>query len=119
MSISKEQQSVLAIIGGALMLALISHNYVFLIIAGAIGVTLPFAILNTPVHKAWIFVSKVLGWISRHIILFLLFFFFLTPFALLLRLFGKQTIARHWKKEESYFSERNHVYTRGDFNNPW
>jgi hypothetical protein len=119
MSISKEQQSVLAIVGGALLLALITQNYIFLIIAGVAGVTLPFSILNTQVHKGWTLLSNVLGWISRHVILFLLFYLFLTPFAFLLRLFGKQTIRRHWEKEKSFFSKRNHVYTPGDFNNPW
>jgi len=119
MSISKEQQSVLAIIGGLLLVALISHNYIFFIIAGIAAATLPFSILYIPLHKLWTFLSNVLGWITRHIILFVLFYFFLTPFSFLLRLFGKQTMDTRWKNEKSLFTERSHVYTPDDFTNPW
>jgi hypothetical protein len=119
MSISKEQQSVLAIIGGLLIAALISHSYIFLIIGGVVALSLPFAFFYVPLHKFWTLLSNILGWISRHIILFVLFYFFLTPFSFLLRLFGKQTIHTRSKKEKSSFSERNHVYTPDDFTNPW
>jgi hypothetical protein len=119
MSISKEQKSVLAIIAGLLVVALIGHNYIFFIAAGIAAVTLPFSILNRPLHKLWILLSEILGWISRHIILFVLFYFFLTPFSFLLRLFGKQTIHTHWKNEKSLFVERKHIYTPDDFTNPW
>jgi len=119
MAISKERQSVLAIVAGLLVVTIITHNYIFLIISGIIAATLPFAILYIPLHKGWTFLSNCLGWISRHVILFVLFYFFLTPFSYLLRLFGKQTIQGRRKKEVSFFSERNHVYDPGDFNNPW
>jgi len=119
MSISKERQSVLAIIAGLLIIAIVSHNYTFLIISAIIAAALPFAILYTTIHKFWMFLSNFLGWVSRHILLLLLFYFFLTPFSLILKLFGKQTMQVRMKKEKSIFFNRNHVYTPGDFNNPW
>jgi len=119
MSISKERQSVLAIIAGLLVAAIITHKYIFFIISGIAAGTLPFSILYIPLHKFWTFLSNILGWISRHIILFFLFYFFLTPFSYLLKLLGKQTVQTRWKKEKSFFWERDHVYTPYDFNNPW
>ena len=119
MSISKEQQSVLAIIAGLLFIALLTHNYGFAIAAGVAVITLPFSILNAPIHKAWTFLANVLGWITRHVILFILFYLFLTPFSFFLRLLGKQTIDVRWEKAKPLFIERNHVYDSADFTNPW
>ena len=119
MRISKERQSVLAIIAGLLVITIISRNYGFLIAAGIVAAILPFPFLCVVVHKFWMLLSDILGWIARHIILTVLFYVFLTPFAFLLRLFGKQTIQVHWKKEQTFFSERNHLYGPADFKNPW
>ena len=119
MTISKERQSVLAIIAGLVVVTLITQNFAFLIASFLLAVSLPFPILYTPVHKFWILLSNILGWITRHVILFVLFYLFLTPFALLLKLLGKQTIETRWKKKDTFFSDRNHLYASKDFNNPW
>ena len=119
MSISKQQESVLAIIAGLVVATLLNGRYLFLAIAGALGVTLPFPAITQWIHLGWMFISNVLGWIMRHIILFILFFVFLTPFAFLLRLFGKRTMLIHRRNEESFFVDRKHVYGPQDFINPW
>jgi hypothetical protein len=119
MTISKERQSVLAIIAGLIAITIISRNYSFLVAGGLFAASLPFPFVCAFIHKVWMFLSDILGWISRHIILTVLFYIFLTPFAFLLRLFGKQTMQVHWEKKHSFFSERNHLYTANDFKNPW
>jgi hypothetical protein len=119
MTISKERQSVLAIIAGLVVVTLITQNFAFLIASFLLAASLPFPILYTPVHKFWMLLSNILGWITRHVILCVLFYLFLTPFAFLLKLLGKQTIEIRWKKEDTFFSDRNHLYTSKDFNNPW
>jgi len=119
MTISKERQSVLAIIAGLVVITIISRNYAFLIAGGIFACSLPFPFICAFIHKFWMLLSDILGWIARHIILTVLFYVFLTPFAFLLRLFGKQTIQVRWKKEQTFFSERNHLYGPTDFINPW
>ena len=119
MSISKEQQSVLAIIIGLLIAGWLMNNYWLFIAAGVVAICFPFAVLNRPVHKFWMFLSETLGWVSRHIILFVLFFFFLTPISFFRKLFGGRTLMIHQKGATSAFTERSHIYSEKDFKNPW
>jgi hypothetical protein len=120
MKISKEQQSCLAIAMGLLVVAWVKHNSIFLIAAGIVIFCFPFRFLNRPLHKTWTGLSKFLGTISSHCILFVLFFFFLVPVAGLRRLFGKQEMAKGFpEKERSHFHERNHLFNAKDFLNPW
>ena len=44
------------------------------------------------VHRPWMMISFVLGWIMTGIPLTLVFFFLVTPIGLLQRLFGKRTL---------------------------
>ncbi|MFI5124515.1 MAG: hypothetical protein ACHQDF_04260 [Chitinophagales bacterium] len=120
MKISKEQQSVLAIIAGLLAIALIKHRYAFLWAAGIMAICFPFGSLNRPVHKVWTAVSKVLGTISGQCILFILFFLFLVPLSALRKLFGKQEAMRNFRgNATSHFHQRNHLFIPKDFLNPW
>src|SRR5262245_15747953 len=109
MRISKERQSVLAIIAGLTVLTIFRRYYAFLIAGGIFAASLLFPFVCAFIHKFWMLLSDILGWIARHIILTVLFYIFLTPFAFLLRLFGKQTMQVHWNKKKSFFSERNHL----------
>lgn len=120
MKISKAQQSVIAVAAGLLLLALLKQNYFFLIAAGIIAIGFFSPAMSKAVHVSWMSLSKILGWISGHIILFILFYFFLTPMALLRRLTGKKEMIKKFSgKETSLFSERNHIYSKEDFLNPW
>jgi len=120
MKISKEQQSVVAIVLGLLVIALLNHNYLFLAVAGIVALAFPFSFLNKPVHKGWMAISNILGWISSHIILFILFYLFLTPLSLLRKLLGKKDMMSHFPgKEKTAFHQRNHIYSSTDFRNPW
>ena len=119
MKISKERQSVIAIVAGFLVIAWIKHSYTLLIAGAAVAVAFPFPVLYKRVHRFWMLISKVLGWISSHIILSILFYLFLTPIALLRRVMGKRDMKVLLENEESGFYERNHVYAGKDFLNPW
>jgi len=119
MSISKEQQSVLAIIIGLLASGWLMNNYWLFIAGGIAAISFPFSVLNRPVHKFWMFLSRTLGWVSRHIILFVLFFFFLTPISFLRKMFRGGSLMIHNKGASSAFTERLHIYSEKDFKNPW
>jgi choline-glycine betaine transporter len=120
MKTSKEQQSILAITAGLLLVAWLKHNYFCLLIAVIVLFTLPFTSVNTIIHKGWLGLSKILGTISSSVILFILFYFFLTPIAFIRRLTGKKDMMKKFDhKETSSFSSRNHLYDTKDFLNPW
>jgi hypothetical protein len=52
-----------------------------------------------PVHKIWMGISLVLGWIMTRVILTLLFFLVVTPIGLLAKLFGKEFLELRFKKK--------------------
>lgn len=70
--------------------------------------------LLKPIHKAWMALALILGWINTHIILGLIFFLIFTPIGLILRLMGKDLLDQkfpqpgtgsgsdltYWKKRE-------------------
>ena len=66
----------------------------------------------------WGKIALVLGWINTRIILSLVFFIFLTPFALLSRLFSKNSLQLK-QESDTTFVERNHTYTKKDLENIW
>ncbi len=69
-------------------------------------------------HKGWMLIAKVLGFINSRILLTLLFYVLLTPLALVFRLFNKARL-KHTLKNNTSFVIRNHQYTIQDLRNPW
>lgn len=69
------------------------------------------------IYKPWMKFGAVAGWINTRIILAVLFYVILTPVGLLMRLFGKDPMARSFDGEcESYrvahdTQEKNHMET--------
>lgn len=70
------------------------------------------------IHKGWMILAKVLGYINSRILLFIIFFIILTPVAFLRKLFGKKTI-QDKNKVNSYFQNRSQRYQPVDLQNPW
>lgn len=87
-------------------------------IALGIGVASFFPPLERLVVWIWGKIALVLGWINTKIILSLVFFIFLTPFALLSRIFSKNALQLK-QESKSTFVERNHTYTKKDLENIW
>jgi hypothetical protein len=56
--------------------------------------------LLAPVYKGWISVGHALGWINTRIILGIIFFILLLPIGILMRIFGKDPMARKINREE-------------------
>lgn len=70
------------------------------------------------IGKVWFDFSHYLGIVMSHIILFIIFFIFLIPLALLQRLFRKNQILKK-NSSNSFFHKRNHRYTENDIKHPW
>lgn len=70
-------------------------------------------------HRSWMKLALVLGWVNSRILLTVLFYIILTPVALLARLFGKTSIRKKAGNTTSQFVTRNHLYTKTDLQHPW
>jgi hypothetical protein len=70
-------------------------------------------------HIIWMQLAKLLGYINSRILLSVIFFLFLTPIALLMRLFGKTQFVKKAGAQQSLFVTRNHLYNRPDLQNPF
>jgi hypothetical protein len=109
----KEQYKTLLIlcVGFALIGWRLHHWY----IAIAAGVLLLAGLLSVylleMITEAWMWIGEKIGAVMSRVILSVVFVFFLTPIAVLYRLFATKDIK---EKKQSYFVERNHTYTGAD-----
>lgn len=69
--------------------------------------------------KGWFKIAEILGFINTRIILGLVFFVFLFPFALLQKLFVRKNFLGLKDDSDTVYSPRNHVYKPEDFDNIW
>ena len=72
------------------------------------------------ISRVWLKFAEMLGAVNSKILLSIVFFLFLTPLAFLFRLFSKNPL--RLKREsgtQSLYIERNHLYTRSDFEKMW
>lgn len=72
------------------------------------------------ISRLWLAFSERLGAFNSKVILTLVFFLFLTPLALLFRLFAKNPLQlKNDSPTKSLYKERNHHYNRADFEKMW
>lgn len=103
-----------------LVLNLVLHQQVFICFALALLLTGLFVKPAAGViSKAWLKFAELLGAFNSKILLSLVFFLFLTPLALLFRLFTKNPLQIKNLQEKSLYQERNHLYNRADFEKMW
>jgi hypothetical protein len=69
-------------------------SWPWLLAAGLILVSLVAPKVLGPLHRAWMFLGYILGWINTRIILGFIFLLIFTPTALLFRLLGKDPMQR-------------------------
>jgi hypothetical protein len=127
-NLNKEEKtkSLLVMVVGFLVLYFIAGYFwekeikTFLYISGAIGVlSLMSETISNLILKVWFKIAMILGWINTRIILGLVFFVFLTPFAWLQRLFVRKNYLSLKDSERTVFHTRNHQYKPEDFDNIW
>jgi hypothetical protein len=63
----------------------------------ALGAVLPEVL--APVHKGWMWVGHVLGWINTRILLGVVFYGLVTPIGIVFRLLGKDTMRQAFVKD--------------------
>jgi len=70
------------------------------------------------IGKLWFAFSHYLGLVMNQIIMFIIFYLFLLPLSFFQRLMGNnQILKKH--KDNSYFHQRHHLFTKKDIERPW
>ncbi len=131
MKTPNKYQSLLVIVVGFLVLYFIfRRNYdwgfmvfkrdYFLNAAIIVGIlSLMFDVVGDWILAAWMKIAEVLGYINTRILMSIIFFLFLTPFAWLQKIFSRKNFLSLKNKEDSVFHVRNHEYKSEDFENIW
>jgi len=115
----KQIQTMLTIAAGFLAFYLFTHHKWLLITAFVIMLIGIFSdFLTEKIALLWLKLAEFLGNINGKILLSILFFFILTPIALLAKLFGNRNMELK-KENKSHYTVRNHLYTAKDLKNMW
>jgi hypothetical protein len=103
-----------------LILNLVTHRPLFVYVALGLLLT---ALFVKPLAKAlsrvWMKFAELLGSFNSKVILTLAFYLFLTPLALLYRIFNKNPLSLKPDQRASLFVTRDHVYSKADFEKMW
>lgn len=109
----------LVIVTGLLVIAAIFQNESFAYVALLIGV-LSVAIkpIGDRIVWGWYKLAELLSKVMNPLILGLVYFTFITPIALMFRLFGNDPLGLREEKG-SVFEIRDHTFKKEDLINPW
>lgn len=72
-----------------------------------------------PLYIVWMKFGAVMGFINTHIIMTALFFCMLTPIAWIMKLFGKDPMARKLEKTAQTYRVKSSVYTKDQMEKPY
>lgn len=78
----------------------------------------PTFVLSAFIAKGWLKFGEAMSWVMSKIILGLLFYLFVFPISSLYRLLNKDLLMLK-KRNDSYYTERNHLFEKKDIENPW
>ena len=81
----------------------------------AIGLVLPRSL--QPIHRGWMWIGHILGWINTRIILGIVFFGLITPMGVVMRLFGKDAMRRVLVQEATSYRIVRSPRLRGHMKN--
>ena len=109
----------LSIVVFMLILFFISKTDVFIYLAFGIGLVSLLSKRMTNVFIwLWTRLLKYVGLVNTHLILGVIFFIVLFPISLIYRMWNKDSMNLKAGKD-SYFIQRDHLYTAKDVENPW
>jgi hypothetical protein len=103
-----------------LILNVVTHRQAFVYVALALLLVALFVKpLARMISRAWMKFAEILGTFNSKLILSLAFFLFLTPLALLYRVFNKNPLSLKPDRSDSLYVTRDHVYSKADFEKMW
>ena len=109
----------LVIVVGLMVIAAIFQNEKFVyasLVIGLLSLIIPPA--GYGIVWVWFKIAEVMSRIVNPLVLGLLYFLFITPIALLFRLFGNDPISLK-KPRRSLFDLQEKTYKKEDLKNPW
>ncbi len=114
-------QTVLSIVVGLVAFSLLLHVNLLAQIAFGIGlISLLSDRFAEMVSGLWLKFAQLLGRINGYVLLTIIFFVFLTPIALLMRLLQKaDNLKLRPQAGDSIYDTRNHTYEAKDLTNIW
>jgi hypothetical protein len=116
---TKKQSSYESVLAVVLLLLLVHfffpQPYLIPVIIGLVFLALLSRPLADALHWIWQKLTVSIGWVMSKLLLSIVFFVFLSPLALLYRLFRKKKSTQ----AESNFIDRGHLYLSDDLANPW
>jgi hypothetical protein len=75
--------------------------------------------LLAPIHKGWMWVGHIMGWINTRILLGIVFYALVTPIGLVFRLMGKDTMRQAFAESSTTYrvvrSPRSHSHMKNQF----
>ncbi|MEI7816811.1 MAG: SxtJ family membrane protein [Desulfuromonadales bacterium] len=69
--------------------------------------------------RGWLKLSEKIANVNNMIILTILYYLILTPIALVFRQFNKDPLQLDLDGTDSFYSERNHLYSKADLEKMW
>ena len=103
-----------------LVLCVLTHRQVFVYLSlSLLIIALFIKPLAGLISKIWLKFAEILGTFNSKVILSLVFYLFLTPIAFLFRIFNKNPLMLKSENAASFYTERNHTYTRVDLEKMW
>ncbi len=119
MNREKALETVLTIATGLLVLSFVFHTK-WLVVAAIVigGASLASKFIAKKVAWLWLTLAQGLGYVMSRVMLTILFFVVLLPFALLSRA-RKDPLQLRKNENGSYYADRNHVYEAKDLENIW
>jgi hypothetical protein len=113
-------KTIVVITAGFMVLYFVFHSIYFLYIALSIALlSILSESLANFISNAWMKLAKVLSYIVPPITMSILFFFILTPIALLQKLFKKNKSFLLKNNMNSTFIASNKVFNKSSFEKPW
>ena len=97
----------------------LDHAWLIYLAAALLALALFPNPLATLITKGWLKFSEVLGAVMSRVVMTLIFFFFLTPIALLYRLFNRAAADHFLKKRDIYWRAAEGSFTKESFEKPW
>lgn len=86
------------------------------VLIGLVGMFSDF--LSEKIHWAWMKLAEGMGWVMSKVVLSIVFYVFLFPFALLAKLMGNNSMQPK-RQPDSYYHTRNHTYQSKDLEQVW
>ena len=113
-------KALLVIVTGLVVVGILTKINSWFYAAGIVGViTLAIPVIGYWTVWLWYKISEVMGWFMSRVLLSGIFFLFLFPISLFVKMSSKNMMMLKRVNEKTVYTERNHKYIKEDIENIW